>query len=93
MSPWTIRAKEWFLWDIQNFLDWKTLQQLIDVKEEWATFGALSNEELRMLQNSASALNQAIRDDKNDVNRITWFRWSEADFKRNYKQLLIIIMH
>jgi len=87
-TQWTIwltpqrRKKEAYLADIQNFLDWKTLQQLIDVKAEWATFGSLSNEELRMLQNSASKLNQiAIRDDDDDVNRITWFKGSEKNFK------------
>jgi len=87
MSPWTIRDKEAYLANIQNFLDWKTLQNLIDVKAEWATFGALSNEELRMLQNSASALNQlALREDDDDPNRITWFRGSEANFKRKVKE-------
>jgi hypothetical protein len=36
-----------------------------------------------MLQNSASALNQlALREDEKDPNRITWFRWSEANFKK-----------
>jgi hypothetical protein len=34
MSPWTIRNKEAYLAGIQNFLDGKTLQNLIDVKAE-----------------------------------------------------------
>jgi hypothetical protein len=81
MLPWIKREKEAFLANIQNFLDWKTLQTLIDVKAEWATFWALSNEELKMLQNSASKLNQLSIRDK-DTNRIKWFRWSEDNFKR-----------
>lgn len=76
------RKKEAYLAEIQNFLDWKTLQQLIDVKADWATFGALSNEELKMLQNSASTLNQlALRENEDDPNQITWFKGSTANFK------------
>jgi len=62
LRPATRREREAYLANVQNFLDGKTLQQLIDVKADGATFGALSNEELKMLQNSASKLNQlAIR--------------------------------
>lgn len=81
VRPKSRREREEYLAEIQNFLDGKTLQQLIDVKADGATFGALSNEELRMLQNSASVLNQlAIRDE--ETNRIKGFRGSEEWFKR-----------
>jgi predicted nucleic acid-binding Zn-ribbon protein len=85
------RKKEAYLAEIQNFLDWKTLQQLIDVKAEWATFGALSNEELKMLQNSASTLNQlALRENEDDLAQITWFKGSEANFKAKVQETIDI---
>lgn len=86
-SPWTLNKKTSYLADIQNFLDWKTLQQLIDVKADWATFGALSNEELKMLQNSASTFNQlAVRD--KDTQQIISFKGSESNFKNKVNEII-----
>lgn len=49
---------------IDNILSGETLQALIKAKEAGATFGALSNQELGLLERSASVLNKwAIRDD------------------------------
>ena len=85
-TPWTALARENFLGDVQTFLSKKTLQNLIDVKSEWATFGALSNEELRMLQAAWSKLSSLINfDDPNDPAKITWFRGSEQNFKNKVK--------
>ena len=80
------QERDQFLADVENFLDGKTLQQLIDVKAEGATFWALSNEELKMLQNSASKLNKlAIRKKDSEWNEtwaITWFKWKEDGFRQ-----------
>jgi len=49
---------------IDNILSGETLKQLIAAKEAGATFGALSNQELGLLERSASVLNKwAIRDE------------------------------
>ena len=52
---------------IDNILSGATLQKLIDAKNAGATFGALSNQELALLETSANVLNQwAIRDEKSN---------------------------
>jgi hypothetical protein len=87
-SPWTAREKENYLANIQSFLSAQTLQALIDAKGDWATFGALSNEELRMLQSSASKLNSLIlTEDKKDPTRITWFKWTKENFEKIVNEL------
>jgi len=49
---------------IDNILSGETLKQLISAKDAGATFGALSNHELGLLERSASVLNKwAIRDE------------------------------
>lgn len=56
------------LGDIQNLLDNNVLQNLINAKAAGATFGALSDAELKMLQSSASVLSsKARRDDNNNI--------------------------
>lgn len=86
LTPWNRREKENFLWEVQNLLDGLTLQTLIDAKADGATFGALSNEELKMLQNTASELNQIA--ERDDENNITWFRWSEENFKKKVQKMI-----
>lgn len=71
-------GKTEFLGSIQNLLSVETLDTLVNAKANGATFGALSDAELKMLQNSASKLNQwASRDDQNNI---TGFNVSEAAF-------------
>lgn len=48
------------------------LDELIEAKSRGATFGALSNEELRMLSNSASKINDWEIKDKNDKGTGVW---------------------
>jgi len=84
-SPWTALERENFLWEVQTFLSKKTLQNLIDVKSEWATFGALSNEELRMLQAAWSKLSSLINFEE-DGATIKWFKGSEKNFKKIVQQ-------
>lgn len=58
---------------IDNILSGATLEQLIKAKEAGATFGALSNQELGLLERSASVLNKwAIRDP--DTNELQGFK-------------------
>lgn len=91
---WTIQSwnnnfftknKSDYLATINNFLKSQTLQSLIDAKANWATFGALSNEELRMLQDSASELSSWAIYDENG--KITWFDLSPDKFKEILKRL------
>lgn len=42
--------------NIKYILEGKVLNNLIDAKAQGATFGALSNDELKLLQNSSSVL-------------------------------------
>ena len=87
LSPidWATWEKEQFINKIQFVLDWEVLQNLIDVKNQGATFGALSDREWALLQKSASALNAAAI--RNDAGKITRFAMSEADFKTALKDL------
>lgn len=71
---------------LRQILESKTLQTLIDAKANGATFGALSEWELRLLQASASDIMGASRKDK-DWN-IVWFNLSESEMKKRLKSLL-----
>lgn len=88
-TPWQIENKNAFIWDIQNLLDKNTLQTLIDVKADWATFWALSNEELRMLQKAANKVSSlALFDDEDNPTVITWFKWWKKNFEVKMKEML-----
>ena len=84
-QPWDIENKNAFLWDIQNLLDWITLQSLIDAKGAWATFWALSNDELSLLQKSSSPLAALIL---KDWEEITWFKGWTDNFKEKLQTML-----
>ena len=61
-----------------------TLDKLISAKASWATFGALSNEELRMLSNAASSLRLTTTQEQYDseLNRIEQvLRWYSTPSK------------
>jgi hypothetical protein len=72
--------------DLKTIIQWQTLQSLIDAKSEWATFGALSNEELKMLQASSSKLAASARTDK--AGNIIWFNMSEPKLKKELENML-----
>ena len=71
---------------IEFLVKWQTLQQLIDAKAQGATFGALSNEELKMLQNSANRLTSMIEFD--ETGKVKNFKWKEETVKAELKKLL-----
>ena len=86
MSPWdTLTSKKQdYLSRVDNILQWNVLQKLIDAKAAWATFGALSNEELKMLQSVSSPLmGRALKD--ND--KVTWYDISTPEMKRQLQLL------
>lgn len=89
MSPWDTyvsKKKSTALGNINYVLKGNTLQQLIDAKAQGATFGALSNEELKMLQDSASALSAYADTDKNG--KIIGFNVDEKTFKAEVARLI-----
>jgi len=61
------------------------MEDFINLKAQGATFGALSNEELKMLQASSSVLASRAEKDKNG--NITGFNMTEGEFQ---KQLEIL---
>lgn len=78
-SSWYTGGKQNFLGTAQNLLSKETLDALINAKAGGATFGALSDAELKMLHTAATKLNQwAMRDDKGNV---TGFNIDEPSFK------------
>ena len=86
MSPWDnlTSKKQDYLSRVDNILQWNVLQKLIDAKDGWATFGALSNEELKMLQSASSPLmGRALKD--ND--KVTWYDLSTPEMKRQLQLL------
>lgn len=87
-TPWNARKREDYLANLDNFLSWLTLNTLISAKADWATFGALSNEELKMLQNSASELNQLfVRPWDKDYGS-TFIKWTKANFVKKVNKLV-----
>ena len=86
MSPWDnlTSKKQDYLSRVDNILQWNVLQKLIDAKAGWATFGALSDAELKMLQSVSSPLmGRALKD--ND--RVTWYDISSPEMKRQLQLL------
>ena len=86
MSPWdTLTSKKQdYLSRVDNILQWNVLQKLIDAKAAWATFGALSDAELKMLQSTSSALMGSALKDKD---KVTWFDISTPEMKRQLELL------
>jgi murein DD-endopeptidase MepM/ murein hydrolase activator NlpD len=86
-------AKQDFIGAVQQLLSEKTLQSLIDAKAEGATFGALSEGELRILEQAATRIGDwAIR---NDEGKVVGYKVSEDAFdaeitriKQDYQDLI-----
>lgn len=77
--------KQRFLGSVENILSTETLDSLINAKAQGATFGALSEGELRLLQASASKIGKwAKRDDEGNV---VGYSVSEADFIKEVQSL------
>lgn len=74
-------AKQEFAGGVHKLIGGLTLQNLIDAKNRGATFGALSDAELNILANSATALNDWEVKDKNGKGTGVW-AIDEASFRR-----------
>lgn len=80
-SPWAQLAS-WKVNDKVNKFNFikenLTLEKFVDLKNRWATFGAMSNAEREIVRNSASKLNRLMSDSEwdkeltNIYNRISW---------------------
>ena len=64
-------AKQTFVGELENLTSGLTIEKLISSKGSGATFGALSEGEMKLLANSATKLNQWAKEDKNG-NVIGW---------------------
>lgn len=74
-----------FTGTISNLIDNMTLEKLISAKDQGATFGALSNEELRLIANSATKINtyKRTRDDGS-----IYFETDESVFENDLDNLI-----
>lgn len=72
-------SKQSFIGDVQNIVDNLSLNKLIQAKSEGATFGALSDNELRMLGSSATKIGTWTK--KNDKGEVVGYNISEKAFK------------
>lgn len=72
--------KTGFIASVENLISGMTLQSLIDAKANGATFGALSEGELRMLAETATKISNWRKTDKDG--RVIGYRTSEANLKK-----------
>lgn len=82
----TKAALQKFLGNIGYIIDNQTIQKLIDSKTAGANYGQLSDKDMKILQSSASKLNNwAVRDSK--TNKIKYFAIDEKTFKEELNKL------
>jgi len=79
------KEKEAFIGQTQNILDQVTMEKLIEVKGQGATFGALSDSEREMIQRAASPIWQWVVKDKNG--KIVGYDIDEKTFKKELERL------
>lgn len=72
-------AKQAFIGDVQNIVDNMSLEKLIKAKAEGATFGALSDNELRMLSSAATKIGTWTKKNKNG--EVVGYNVSEKAFR------------
>lgn len=78
--------KDDYLAKLRKFLSSDTLQNLIDAKSKWATFGALSEQELKLLKSSANEITAKASYDSDG--NIVGIKWSEQAFKDQLDKLI-----
>ena len=79
-----------FIADVEQLRSQLNLQSLIDAKAKGATFGALSDQELRVLSNAATKLGSwAIgdRDQFGNITNVTGYKAKESDFKKELDKI------
>jgi hypothetical protein len=78
-------AKQDFIGQVQKLLSQRTLQTLIDAKANGATFGALSEGELKILQSASTAIGTWEHKDKNG--NVDGYNVSEKAFKEEITKI------
>ena len=79
-----------FIASVEQLRSQLNLQSLIDAKAQGATFGALSNQELRVLSNSATKLGVwavGDKDSEGNITNVTGYKVKESDFKRELDKI------
>lgn len=79
-APWNVWAKTEFIAGVEQLVSGLTLQTLIDAKAKGATFGALSEGELRILASTASKIGSWARRDSSG--KVTGYDTTESAMKR-----------
>lgn len=74
-----------FIGGVSNLVDQLSLDKLIQSKAQGATFGALSDNELRMLGNAATSINNWAEKDKNG--KVKGYNISEKQFKKELETI------
>jgi hypothetical protein len=78
-------GKQNFIGDVEQIRSGLNLQALIDAKSKGATFGALSDQELQVLSNTATKIgNWAVKDKSGNV---VGYNANENDFKREMDKI------
>jgi len=85
LSPLNWAKKDDFIGKVQQMVDILTLNKLIEVKGQGATFGALSDSERAVIERAATPINQWVVKDKNGV--VTGYKISESKFKEELKRI------
>ena len=85
LADWITGTKAAFLGRADQYISSQALQSLIDSKKDGATFGALSDRELQVLSNAATAL--AGWDVRKD-GKLVGFRVSEREFKAEMDRII-----
>ena len=78
-------AKQSFIGDVQNIVDNMSLEKLIKAKAEGATFGALSDNELRMLGSAATKIGTWSKKNKNG--EVVGYNVSEKAFRQELDRI------
>lgn len=74
-----------FIAEVEKLRSNLNLDSLIEAKKKGATFGALSDQELQVLSNSATKIGQWAKKDKNG--NVVAYNASEKDFKRELDKI------
>lgn len=80
LAPFQWGQKDSFIGNVEQIVSELSLDKLIESKAQGATFGALSNEELRMLASSATKIGTWRRMDSKG--NVTGYKVSESEFKK-----------
>jgi len=78
-APWNIANKQNFIAGVEQLVSGLSLDSLISAKSQGATFGALSDTEMRILASAATRIGSWTNKDKNG--KVTGYKIDEKSFK------------